>query len=377
MIDRRTLLATATATATATAAAGVVAGPALARADGPVRIACARLTHGHVGWLLGREPIGDIELVGIYEPDAELAARHVRDFRLDPALIHADLGAMLDAVRPEAVAAFGAVSEHLSVVEAAAPRGVAVMVEKPLAFEAAVADRIAALAARHRTPVLTNYETTWYPSGHALQAALAGGAIGAIRRVVFRDGHWGPKEIGVSPEFLSWLTDPAQNGGGALIDFGCYGANLMTWLMGNVAPTSVTAVTSRTKTDPAYAAVDDEATVVLTYPHAQAVIQASWNWPDHRKDMEVFGETGYLRAPTPDEVFQRRRGEAAEAAVPVPAMPAAHRDGFAYLAAVLRGRETLADTDRSSLANALIVARILDAARRSAATGHRVDLDAI
>lgn len=366
VIDRRALLAAG--------AASALASPALARADGPVRIAAARLTHGHVGWLLGREAIGDIELVGIYEPDAELAARHVRDFRLDPALIHAELGSMLDAVRPEAVAAFGAVSEHLSVVEAAAPRGVAVMVEKPLAFEAQVAERIAALAARHGTPVLTNYETTWYPSGYALKAALDQGGIGAVRRVVFRDGHWGPKEIGVSPEFLSWLTDPVQNGGGALIDFGCYGANLMTWLMGNVAPTSVMAVTSRSKTDPAYAAVDDEATVVLTWPQAQAVIQASWNWPDHRKDMEVFGETGYLRAPTPGEVFQRVRGEAAETVVPVPAMSAAHRDGFAYLAAVLRGRETMAAADRSSLANALVVARILDAARRSAATGHRVDL---
>lgn len=369
MIDRRTLIAAA--------AASAVAAPALARADGPVRIACARLTHGHVGWLLGREPVGDIELVGVYEPDAELAARHVRDFHLDPALIHADLGAMLDAVRPEALAAFGAVSEHAAVVEAAAPRGVAVMVEKPLAFEASVAERIAALAARHRTPILTNYETTWYPSGYALQAALAGGSIGAVKRAVFRAGHWGPKEIGVSPEFLSWLTDPAQNGGGALIDFGCYGANLMTWLMGNVAPTSVTAVTGRTKTDPVYAAVDDEATVVLTYPGAQAVIQASWNWPDHRKDMEVFGETGYLRAPSPGEVFQRLRGEPAETPVPVPALSAAHRDGFAYLAAVLRRRETLADTNRSSLANAMVVARILDAARRSAATGHRVDLAAI
>ena len=370
MIGRRALLA-----ATAVGLAGASApraGPA-----GPVRVAAARLTHGHVGWLLGREPVGDIELVGIHEPDAALAARHGRAFNLDPALVHSDLNAMLDAVQPEAVAAFGAVSEHLSVVEAAAPRGIAVMVEKPLAFEASVAARIAELSRRHGTPVLTNYETTWYPSGYALQAALAAGAIGGIRRAVFRDGHWGPKEIGVSPEFLDWLVDPARNGGGALIDFGCYGANLMTWLMGNAEPLTVTAVTSRTKADPVYDRVDDEATVTLTYPGAQAVIQASWNWPDHRKDIEVFGETGYLRAPTPGETFQRLRGETAETVVATPVQPAGRRDGFACLAAVLRGRETLRDTDRSSLANAVIVARILDAARRSAATGRTIRLSGV
>ena len=50
------------------------------------------------------------------------------------------------------------------------------------------------------------------------------------------DGHRGPKEINVQPEFFGWLTDPVKNGGGALFDFGCYGANLMTWMMDNQRP---------------------------------------------------------------------------------------------------------------------------------------------
>ena len=83
----------------------------------------------------------------------------------------------------------------------------------------------------------------------------------------------------VSPEFLDWLLDPVRNGGGALTDFGCYGANLMTWLMRGQRPRSVTALTQHLKTDPVYARVDDEATIVLDYPTAQAIIQASWNWP--------------------------------------------------------------------------------------------------
>ena len=74
-----------------------------------------------------------------------------------------------------------------------------------------------------------------------------GHAAGEIRKVMVHAGHRGPKEIGVQPEFLAWLTDPDKNGAGALFDFGCYGANLMTWLMNDARPVSVTAVTQRIK----------------------------------------------------------------------------------------------------------------------------------
>lgn len=342
------------------------------RTDRPVRVAIARLTHGHVGGLLGRRAIGDVEIVGIYEPDRAVAARYVRDYHLDPALVHDRLAPMLDQVRPEAVLAFGAVAEHRAVVEAAAPRRIHVMVEKPLSFDAAEAAAMAALARRHHIQLLTNYETSWYPSRTALGRALVAGNVGAIRKVVFREGHFGPKEIGVQPEFLSWLVDPNANGGGAIVDFGCYGANLMTWLMQGKAPTRVTAVTQRLKRDPVYARVDDEATIVLTYPNATAVLQASWNWPDHRKDIELFGETGVLSTPDGKTLLLRRRGESADRTLATPAP--AFADPFAFLAAVVRGRTDVTETDPSSLDNALVVARILDAARRSAATGQTVAL---
>jgi predicted dehydrogenase len=343
------------------------------RADRPVRVAIARLTHGHVGGLLGRRAIGDVEVVGIYEPDRAVAARYVRDYHLDPALVYPRLAAMLDQVRPDAVLAFGSVAEHRAVVEAAAPRRIHVMVEKPLSFDVTEAAAMAALARRHGIHLLTNYETSWYRSRTALGRALAAGNVGTIRKVVFRDGHFGPKEIGVQPEFLTWLVDPKANGGGAIVDFGCYGANLMTWLMQGKAPTSVTAVTQRLKSDPVYARVDDEATIVLTYPDATAVLQASWNWPDHRKDIQLFGDTGVLSTPDGKTLVLRRRGESADRALKTPAP--AFTDPFAFLAAVVRGRAEVAKADPSSLENALVVARILDAARRSAATGRTIGLN--
>lgn len=341
----------------------------------PVSIAIARLTHGHVDWILGRPDQGDIRISGIYEPDRALVERHAGRFGFNQDLAHAALGEMLDRVQPEAVVAFGSIAEHLAVVEAAAPRGIHVMVEKPLAFSVADAKRIDALARRYGIHVLTNYETTWYPSGYAAYQMVHGEeAIGPIRKVVVRDGHFGPQEVGCAPEFLAWLTDPAQNGGGALIDFGCYGANLMTWLMHGAAPLSVTAVTQQLKHDPLYARVDDEATLILTYPEAQAIVQASWNWPDHRKDLHIFGAHGDVFTPDGNETLLRRRGERGLTAVAPPSLPASRTDPFAYLAAVVRGTEQVADTDRSSLANNLTVVRILDAARQSARTGQTVRL---
>ena len=349
--------------------------PAQASADAPLRIAIARLTHTHVHMLLGRPDRGDVRIVGIFEPDTAVAARYAAQYRLDRALFFPTLTAMLDGARPEAVAAFGSIREHLEVVEAAAPRGVHVMVEKPLAVSLDHARRIAALAERHRIHVLTNYETTWYPSTHAAYDLVhRDAAIGPLRKIVVHDGHPGPKEIGVPAEFLAWLTDPVENGGGALIDFGCYGANLITWLMRGAAPTTVTAVTQQIKPD-VYPRVDDEATIVVTYPDAQGIIQASWNWPVSRKDMEVYGRTGYVLTPDGRTVRLRTSGDQPERVVTPPDRPAALGDPFAYFRAVIRGTVRMDDADLSALPNNLTVMRILDAAKESARTGRTVRLE--
>jgi len=122
------------------------------------------------------------------------------------------------------------------------------MMEKPLAVSMEHARAIQQAARRSSIHVLVNYETTWYPS-HELAYALVRrqGAVGELRKIVVRDGHQGPKEIGCPESFLSWLTDPVLNGGGAIMDFGCYGADLITWLMQGQRPLRVTAVTQQLK----------------------------------------------------------------------------------------------------------------------------------
>lgn len=343
--------------------------------DAPkLKLAIAGVVHGHVhGFMRRFKDRTNFEVVGVSEPDPALRAAFAKRYGLDESKMFADLPTLLEKVKPEAVAAFTNTFDHAAVVEAAAARGVHVMMEKPLAVSMDHARAIEKAAARGKIHVIVNYETTWYASHAAIWKMMkTEKTAGAIRKVVAMDGHFGPQEIGVQPEFLGWLTDPVKNGAGALFDFGCYGANLMTWLMDNQRPLSVTAVTQRIK--PAiYQRVDDEATIVMEYKDAQGIAQASWNWPDHRKDLEVYGESGYAIATGGNSVRVKMRGQKEAASTPEP-LPADVKDELSYLEGVVRGR--IKPSGLSSLENNMIVTEILDAARESARTGKTVKLPA-
>ena len=342
-----------------------------ASAQTPVRIAVAGLSHGHVGWVFNRKEKKDTELVGIYEKDKALAAKFIKRYKLDPNIFFDDLDKILSTTKPDAVTAFGPINEHITVVRAAAPLKIHVMVEKPLATTYADALEMAALAQRYDIQVLTNYETSWYASNQYVQQLAEDGKLGEIRKVMLNDGHQGPREIGVSDEFFAFLTDPVQNGAGALTDFGCYGANLMTWLMQGEKPLSVTAVTHQNKPD-IYPKVDDEATIILQYPKAQCVIQASWNWTFGRKDMEVYGTQGYAVAVNATTVRQRFQEKSPEETLKLDPRPDPYLDPFSVLADVVQGRLTLDQNDLYGLPVNVTVVQILEAARKSAESGKRV-----
>jgi predicted dehydrogenase len=340
-----------------------------AQTAAPLRVAIAGMVHGHVeGFLQHSLYRPDIQIVGFAEPDTQVAMRYAAQFSLDRSLLFTDLEDMLQKTHPQAVLAYTNTYDHRKVVEICARHGVPVMMEKPLAVSAEDAHAIAEAARKGKIQVLVNYETSWYRSNHAAYDTVHDKSIGDIRKVVVHDGHQGPKEINVAPEFLAWLNDPKLDGGGALYDFGCYGADLMTWLMDGARPTSVTAVTQQIKPD-IYPRVDDEATIILTYPKAVAILQPSWNWPFDRKDMEVYGQTGYVITVRRDDVRVRLKG-GEEHLMPAKPVPAPYDDSLSLLRAVVL--DGAAPGAPSSLETNVIVAEILDAARRSAASGKTV-----
>jgi predicted dehydrogenase len=338
----------------------------------PLRLGIAGLVHGHVfGFFETYLHSPEIQIVGIAEPDQDLSQRISKQYALDKNLFYASLDEMIEKTHPQAVVAYTDTFDHLQVVEICARHHVDVMMEKPLAVSYQDARRMQKAANEGGIEVLVNYETTWYASNRAAYDLLHDHALGDLRKFVAHDGHRGPKEIGVGPDFLKWLTDPKLDGAGALYDFGCYGADLVTWLMDGQAPQSVTAITQQIKPDE-YPHVDDEATIILTYPNAQAILQASWNWPFDRKDIEVYGQTGSVKTVRRDNVLVRREGEQKEVEQASKPLAAPYDDPIHYLRAVVLDK--MKPEGPSSLKINLVVMEILDRARESAASGKTIRL---
>jgi len=342
----------------------------------PLKIGIIGLTHTHVHWILGRPDKGDIKIVGIVEPNRDLAKRYSEQHGYSMELVFNSMEEMISATKPEAVTAFGTIYEHLKVVEKCAPLGIHVMVEKPLAINMEHAKKMKALAEKHKVHLLTNYETTWYPTNHKAYKFVKSDSLGEIRKVIIRDGHRGPKKLGINSEFLDWLLDPEQNGGGAITDFGCYGANLMTWLMDGKKPHTVMAITQQLQSEN-NPKVDDEATIILAYENAQAIIQASWNWPIGRKDMEIYGLNGMLSADNRHNLRYRKPvgyDGYNEEIFKLEERKAPLDDPFSFFAEIIRNEVKMKPYDLSSVENNMIVMEILEAAIKSAETGKAIRL---
>lgn len=352
-----------------------------AAATAPLKVAIIGLVHGHVGGFLGGSalvPAGgiakrsDVEIVGVVEPDEQLFDSYAKRYGWTPEMHFASIEALAGKTHPDAALVFTSTAGHTKAVEECARLGIHAMMEKPLAVSYRDALAMEEAARRGKIHVLVDYETSWYGSNRRAGELLAQGALGPVVKTVVRDGHSGPKKIHVSPEFFAWLTDPELNGAGALYDFGCYGADLMTWMMKGEAPEAVTAVTRHIQPD-VYPKVEDEADVLLTYKDAVAILEGSWNWPFNVKNMDVYGQTGYVKTMESNRVEVRRAGAKEGSVIGVKSPAAPEDDPIHYLAAVIHG-DIEEGESVSSLKVNIVVAEILDAARQSAASGKTVNL---
>ena len=161
------------------------------------RLAIIGLVHGHVNWIT-RNLIkySDFELVGIAESDQELREAYAKRDGIPQDLFYANTPKMLESSKPDAVAVFTNTFDHLEAVRLCAPRGIHVMVEKPLAISFEHATEMASLAKQYKIHLLTNFETSWYATTHHAHKVLKEGQLGDLLKLVVHDGHAGPKERG-------------------------------------------------------------------------------------------------------------------------------------------------------------------------------------
>jgi len=126
--------------------------------------------------------------------------------------------------------------------------------------------------------------------------------------------------------------------------------------------------------------VDDQATILLQYPGAQGIIQASWDWAFDRKDFEVYAQEDVSGKAVGASAVSFDHGNGlrvrlpgqGEETVAAPERKSEERDSISYLTAVVRGK--FKPYGPSSLENNMVVVEILDAARESVRTGKTITL---
>lgn len=342
--------------------------------EGKTRLAIVGLDHDHV-WGIIKDLAGeqDAELVAIAEVNAPLIERAQK--LVGPNVkFYSDYKKMLDEAKPDAVFATTENDKHLEILRECAKRHIHYSTEKPMATTAADAREMERLANDAGIKLMVNYWNAWVTPTHELYRRVRSGDVGPIQRIIVQYGHQGPKEIGVSKYFGDWLYDPVKNGGGAIMDFGCYGAELSLWLKGR--PTKVSAVTQKLKVEQ-HNAVDDDATITLDYPDATATIDASWDWPYTMDRVQVFGPKGSLLATHGDLFFRPAKGYDAKGPLEGEKLsfdPADHATSnpVAYFVDHIRNDKPIDDLISASLN--VQVLEILDAARESARTGRSQEL---
>jgi predicted dehydrogenase len=338
-----------------------------------VRVAVVGLDHDHVWGLLNdlaNDPQADF--VGIAETNPELVSKAKAQVP-DSVKFYSDYVRMLDEAKPQAVIITTENDKHLEIVRECAKRHIHVSMEKPMATSAADAREMQRLADDAGIKLMVNYWNAWTPSSHALFHRVKSGDIGPVQKIVVQYGHQGPKEIGVSPQFAAWLYDPAKNGGGALMDFGCYGAEWALWLKGR--PTRVYATARTLKTDQ-HNDVEDDATIVLDYPDATVIVEPSWDWPYGMDRVYAFGSKGSLLATRDDLLYRQQSGEKPATLdgdrVALEPAPRETSNPVAYFLNRIRTNQPIADPLTASLN--VQVMEILDAARESIRSGRAVEL---
>jgi predicted dehydrogenase len=316
------------------------------------RVGVAGLTHDHI-WSMLRwwKELDGAQLVAAADPNSPLLEK-IRTEHGVPA-VYASAEEMFSSEKLDIVTVATDNAGTAPIVEAAAARGIHVLSEKPMAATLEQATRMVDACRKARVQLMINWPTAWNPAFQTLDRLVREGAIGAVHKVKYLAAHQGPKEMGCSPYFYGWLYDPERNGAGALMDYCCYGANMSAHWLGR--PESVVGIAGAlVKPD---FPVEDNAILLIKYPHAVGIAEASWTQqaPDGGANPSVYGSTGTLSV-FGSRIRLGREGREPEWIEPDSPAPG-RRNGAEYLVSCLRAGmpvEGLCSPETSLLAQEIL-----------------------
>ncbi len=235
------------------------------------RVGVAALVHDHVwGELKHWAALPNVEIVAAGDVNGEL--REKFRSQLPGARVYRSWQEMVEKEELDIVQAASANSDCAEIVEACAARGVHVISEKPMAATLAQAERMVEAVRRSGIRLMINWPTAWQPAIQEMERRILAGEIGRLFYFKQRSAHNGPREIGCDPRFVEWLYDEEKNGAGALMDYCCYSAGMCARFLG--LPEQVTGFRGVFVKE--YPVPDDNAMILMKYPHAFGVAEASW-----------------------------------------------------------------------------------------------------
>lgn len=332
------------------------------------RVAVAGLVHDHIWTVMKSFAEHDrVELVGFADANPPLLEKAKEAFACEA--LFPSAFELLEKTKPDIVLVYTDNASAVDVVEQAAELGIHALVEKPMAATLEQAERMLMASEKNGTYLMINWPIAWEPAYREALRLAKSGDIGQIWHVRHHSSHEGPREIGCSPYFWEWLYDKRRNGAGVLMDYCCYGAVLNSYLLG--LPNTVTGVAGRfVKKD---ITVDDNAVLILKYPNAIGMTEASWTQVGYLPyGLVINGTEGALVVGRDKRLLRADRKEILGIELDVPQLPEAEQNPAAYLISRIESGRPV-----EGILNARVcrdAQEILEAGILSAETGTAVSL---
>ncbi len=163
------------------------------------------------------------------------------------------------------------------IVQAAAEQKIHLFTEKPLAHDLSSALKIKRAVEFNDISLMVNWPTTWSPPIRKAYSLIQNEEIGQVWEIKWRNGaSMGPlaygQDITEKEKGAEWWHQ-SDTGGGALLDYCCYGACLARWFLGQQAET---ARGIKANFQSHYGDAEDNAVITVRFPESMAILEGTW-----------------------------------------------------------------------------------------------------
>lgn len=302
----------------------------------PYRVAVIGVAHMHVNELMRRfADLPNVQMVAIADtglselnlspPSTRAHTLVVAQSEIRIPHTYTDYRVLLERERPDIVLLCPELAYTAEIGAVVARHGAHIVTEKPLTASLAGAEKLVRDARAADVRLMINWPSAWSGAARRMQHLVEQGEAGTILQVHTRMGSGGPFATGAAHpgvrERVTPLTDAEKGatwwydaalGGGAFLDYCCYGAALALWFFGR-QPEYASGV--RVNLASPFGTADDTGMLILHFDEGLAVAEASWTSvdPGGLHGPVVYGSAATLSLDGPASSARVRIGKPGQA----------------------------------------------------------------